>query len=177
MPTGEPSNLAFGRVRGAFWALLAGALIVALALPIVALWHEASSAVLARACLWPASPHLGQQVRVVVVVPDATDRAAAQGPWAHTVVAWDMETMAMNTHPLAVAGSPRNPGTFTIPLDVPMAGPWWARVSLHAPGRPQWQTVLHFTVLPLAGVAGTGTGQASTAATSPFCSSGRGSGT
>jgi len=153
--TDPETTLRFGRVRGGFWAVLVGALLVAISLPAVNLRHAAVSPIKARACIWPTSPRVGAPAQLVVVLADATDRAAVQGPWARVAVKWDMTTMSMGIRPLVVPGPPRlldDAGVFTIPLRVDMAGPWWVRVTLRTPGRPVWQSALQFTVLsPLPG--------------------------
>jgi hypothetical protein len=136
------------RVRKGIWGLLAGALLVALALPTATLWHAATSAMAAHAYVWPAVPRANEPAKLIVVLCQNADKSATDGPWAQTQAEWDMVTMAMGTHPVAVPGSPRNPGVFTIPLQLGMAGVWWAHVTLRAPGRPAWQTQLQFTVLP-----------------------------
>jgi hypothetical protein len=38
---------------------LAGALLLALALPVASLWRQAFAALEARACVWPPAPRLG----------------------------------------------------------------------------------------------------------------------
>jgi hypothetical protein len=137
----------FARVRGRFWGLLAGVLLLALTAPAVTLWRAGASPLRASACLAPAAPFAGQQAQLTVTVTAPGDRAATQGPWARASVLWDMARMPMGTRALAVPGSPRSPGTFRLVLNPSMAGPWWAQVALSTPGRPVWRTVLRFTVL------------------------------
>lgn len=85
----HPTLFRFERIRLGVWFLLIGSLLVALALPLLTLWHAASSPLDARVCLAPQTP---ETVRLVVSVPDATDRDAVTGPWAHLHVVWDMES-------------------------------------------------------------------------------------
>jgi hypothetical protein len=163
-----------GGVRGVFWALLAGALLLALALPVASLWRAASSALDVRACVWPAAPRLGAPARLVVVLPDAADRAAVHGPWARLVAEWDMAAMSMGARRATISGplaTAREPAAFAVPLHLDMAGAWAARIVLSTPGRPAWETTLRFTVLAPATAAAPGA-RASPAPTSPGCEAG-----
>ncbi len=54
------TRFSFGRVRRIYWLVLTATLLVALLLPVVALWHSASSTLQVRACLWPDVPRLGR---------------------------------------------------------------------------------------------------------------------
>jgi hypothetical protein len=139
----QPPPFRFERVRPGVWLLLIGSLLVALAMPLLTLWHAASSPLKAQVCLDPQTP---ETVRLVVSVPDATDRDAVAGPWAHLHVEWDMMTMPMPTRPIDLDGTAAQAGTFAVPLQVPMPGPWWADLTLQTPGRPDWHTRIHFTV-------------------------------
>jgi hypothetical protein len=171
LPRDMPPPRQSGQVRRVFWALLAVSLLLAVALPIGNLWREASSSLVARACVWPATPRLDAPAQVLVVLPNATDRAAVQGPWARVVAEWNMVTMRMGARRTAVAGPPattHDPGVFALPLRLDMAGLWLARVSLTTPGRPMWQTAVSFSVAPAATTAG------HTAASSPGAGCGPG---
>jgi hypothetical protein len=136
----------FGQVRWIVWVFLVSSLLVALSLPLLTLWHAASVPITAQVCLWPPTPQARETVRLVVSVPDATDRDAVAGPWAHLHIAWDMVTMPMDTHPLDLAGTEAHAGTFSVPLQVNMPGFWWVDLTLQTPGRPDWHTRVHFTV-------------------------------
>jgi hypothetical protein len=162
-----------GQVRRVYWVVLAGALLVALAVPGARLWRAASSALTAQACVWPSSPHAGGTAQLIVSVPEPTDRAAVQGPWAHVVAEWDMVTMTMGTQVLTVPGSSHSAGTFAVPLHLTMAGPWWARITLQTPGRPVWHAQVRFTVLPAAGSSPASIGLAAMTAGDPCVSSGK----
>jgi hypothetical protein len=141
------TRLSFGRVRRIYWYALTAALFASLLLPIVTIWHTANAALHVQACLWPAAPHRGQPAQLLVTPLTATDRTALQGPWAHAVIDWNMVDMQMSTHPVDVQGDADARSAFSIPLTLNMAGKWWIRITLHAPGRPSWQTQLHVTVL------------------------------
>ncbi len=119
---------------------------MALAMPLWTLWYAAHAPIAAQVCLWPPVPQVRQTVRLVVSVSDATDRAAVAGPWAHLHVAWDMVTMPMGTRPIDLAGTAAQAGTFSVPLPVDMAGPWWADLTLQTPARPTWHTRVQFIV-------------------------------
>jgi hypothetical protein len=136
----------FGQIRWIVWVFLVSSLLVALSLPLLTLWHAASVPITAQVCLWPPTPQARETLRLVVSVPDATDRDAVAGPWAHLHVAWDMVTMSMDTQPLDLAGTAAQAGTFSVPLQVNMPGSWWADLTLQTPGRPDWHTRVHFTV-------------------------------
>jgi hypothetical protein len=142
----HPTLPPIGQVRWIVWLFLLGSLLVALSLPLLTLWHAAASPLTAQVCLWPPTPQARETVRLVVTVPDATDRDAVAGPWAHLHVAWNMVTMPMATHPIDLVGTADQPGTFAVPLRVNMAGSWWADLTLQTPGRPDWHTRVHFTV-------------------------------
>jgi hypothetical protein len=135
-------------VRWRFWGLLTIALLIAFAAPAVALWRANAMPLLARACLWPQAPQIGQTTWLIVTVPNQSDQAATNGPWARAIVAWDMPAMAMGTRAVAVPGSSRRAGVFAAPLTLTMMGSWWAHVTLETPGRPVWQVDLRFTVHP-----------------------------
>ena len=145
-----------GRVRRGYWVLLAAALLLALAIPLILLCHATFAPLAARAYLTPAAPQAGQAARLTVVLGSATDRDATDGPWAQATFAWDMQTMAMGTRSLAVAGSARTPGVFSVPLVATMAGSWYAQIVLQTPGRPVWRGMVRFTVLPPGGAAAPG---------------------
>jgi hypothetical protein len=148
--TGRESTLRFEQVHGVYWALLAGALLLALAAPMATLWRTGASPLHARACLWPSAPHADAPTYLFVALSDAADRTAVQGPWAEVKVSWDMTTMRMGTPPVAVHGPLQQgdrAGLFAIPLRLTMVGPWWIHVTLRTPGRPVWQTALQAFVL------------------------------
>ncbi len=143
-----------GQVRRRIWLLLAAALFVAMALPLLALWRAASSPLQAEVCVWPPIPQAQEIIQVVVTLPRATDQEAVAGSWAHLQVEWDMTTMPMSTNPITLAGDQSHAGAFTIPLHMNMAGPWWVDLTLQAPGRPDWHSHFQMMVAP-PGVAGT----------------------
>lgn len=147
-PQQHPPLPRFGHVRLIVWVFLVSSLLVALSLPLLTLWHAARAPIRAQVCLWPPTPQVRETVRLVVSLPDATDRDAVAGPWAHLHIAWDMVTMPMDTHPLDLAGTAAQAGTFSVPLQVGMPGSWWADLTLQTPGRPDWHTRVHFTVAP-----------------------------
>lgn len=150
MAEAHPNATADGPVRGAFWALLAVALLLALALPLASLYRAASSALDAHACVWPPIPHLGAPAQLLVVLPEAADRAAMRDPWARLEAEWDMVAMRMGARRATVSGpslADHAAGSFAVPLHLDMAGAWTARISLSIPGRPAWETTLGFTVL------------------------------
>jgi hypothetical protein len=134
------------------WLFLIGSLLVALSLPLLTLWYAAHSPLTAQVCLWPPSPQAHETVRLVVSVPNATDRDAVAGPWAHLHVAWNMVTMPMDTRPLDLAGTAEQEGTFSVPLQMDMAGTWLVELTLQTPGRPAWQTQVEFTVASSGGI-------------------------
>lgn len=149
-PRGDAS-LRFGQVRTTFWLLLAGAVLLALAVPGLTLWRSASSPLGAAARLWPATPRAHTPTYVLVTVTDPADRTAVQGPWAQVVVLADMPAMAMGMLPRVVHGpsdSAHPVTTFAIPLRLDMVGPWRIHVALQTPGRPTWRSELQVTVLP-----------------------------
>ncbi len=143
----------FGQVRPRIWLLLIVTLMVALALPVFSLWRAAFSPIQAEVCLWPPTPQARETTQVVVSLPDANDRNAVEGSWAHLQVAWDMETMSMGVHPLTLSGDEGHAGIFSIPLQMDMAGPWWIDLTLQTPGRPDWHTHFQVTVAPPGGTA------------------------
>lgn len=142
----HPSAPRFGQVRWIVWALLAGSLLVALSMPLLTLWDAAHAPLTAHVCFWPPHPQAREPVQLIVSVPDATDRDAVAGPWAHLHVAWDMVTMPMATRPITLEGTAEQAGRFSVPLHVDMAGLWRADLTLQTPGRPAWQTQVQFTV-------------------------------
>lgn len=142
-----PTPLFFLHVRRRFWVLLAGALLLTLALPLVTLWRDASSPLRVQTCLWPQPSQSNGAVQLFVTLPDASDQAAVAGPWARVVVQWDMVTMAMGTRHNETPGSTIQSGSFAVPLKLDMAGPWWIDVRLQTPGRPEWHTRLLFNFL------------------------------
>jgi len=145
----------FGHVRRIVWSFLMVSLLVALALPLLTLWHASVSPLTALVCLWPPTPQVSETVRLVVSVPNAADRDAVAGPWAHLHVAWDMVAMPMNTRPLELAGTAGQAGTFAVLLQVDMPGSWWVDLTLQTPGRPDWHSRVHFTVASLEGASQT----------------------
>lgn len=166
-----PTPPFMGHVRRRFWVLLVGALVLTLALPLVTLWRDAASPLRAQACLWPQSSQSRGAVQLFVTLPDATDRADVDGPWARVMVQWDMITMPMGTRHHEEPGSTAQAGSFAVPLVLDMAGPWWIDVRLQTPGRPEWHTRLLFNflssgTLPQSSVA------ASQATPAPLCPQG-----
>ena len=145
----------FGQVRPAIWLLLIGTLGVALALPVFSLWNAASSPLTAEVCLRPPPSQARETAQMVVSLPDAADRDAVAGSWAHLRVAWGMETMPMGIRPLTLSGDASHAGMFSIPLRVDMAGPWWVDLTLQTPGRPVWHAHFQLTVAPPGGAAPT----------------------
>jgi hypothetical protein len=145
-PQDHPPLSRFGQVRWIVWVFLVSSLLVALSLPGLSLWHAARTPITAQVCLWPPTPQVRETVRLVVSLPNATDRDAVAGPWAHLHIAWDMVTMPMDMRPIDLAGTATQAGTFSVPLQVSMPGLWWADLTLQTPGRPAWHTRVHFTV-------------------------------
>lgn len=140
----------FGTTRKGFWLLLIVTLLIAFALPLLSLWHASSSALHARACIWPATPRANASAQLLVVLSDKADHAAVQGTWAQVSAEWDMTNMEMGPDQRTVHGPPHalgNIGAFEVPLRLDMAGPWSVHVTLRTPGRPAWQAVLQFSVL------------------------------
>jgi len=146
------------RVRGALWALLVGVVLLSLALPVQHVWQAASAALQLRTCVWPASPQVGQTVRLFVVPRTDDDRRAVSGPWTTFVVTRGMRDMAMeNIHPLVRDGHVSNRSALAVPLRLEMAGTWWLQLTVQARGRPTWQSLLPLTVLPAGVSAQSGT--------------------
>lgn len=154
----EPQNIPlprFWRVRPAIWLLLTGSVLLTVVAPAFVLWHASASPLAARAYLWPATPRAGDRAYVVVNLTDPRDRTAVNGPWAQVLVNWDMATMPMGTRAVVLHGPTdadrtvplgEQAGTYAIPLQLTMTGPWWAQISLRTPGRPAWSTTLRFLV-------------------------------
>ena len=143
-----------GQVRRRIWLLLAVALLVALALPLLTLWRAASSPLRAEVCVWPPVPQAREPLQVVVSLPNVADQDAVAGSWAHLQVAWDMTTMPMRTNPITLAGDQSHAGAFSIPLHMDMAGSWWVDLTLQTPGRPDWHSHFQVMIAP-PGVTGT----------------------
>jgi hypothetical protein len=145
-----PTEISFTRVRTGLWVLLGIALVIALALPLARLWHDATAPLQVRAYVMPATPRVGVVTQLVIDVADAQDRAAIAGSWAQLAVQWDMAGMHMTVPPVVVAGDQRVVGAgpvFVVALLPSMAGEWRATMTLRTPGRPTWQGVLEFGVL------------------------------
>src|SRR5579862_5334599 len=138
----------FGRVRGVFWVLLVLAIMLALAAPVSVYYQEATSALAARACLWPSIPRAGAPARLVIMLPPGRDSADTRGPWAQASAQWDMVAMEMGQRHAAVSGASAQNGAFVLPLTLNMAGVWRAQVSLQTPGRPLWRTAIQFATAP-----------------------------
>ncbi len=134
------------RVRRSIVGILLVAVLIAVAIPVTNLWHASSVALHAHLYLSPAAPRAGEPAQLVVVLPNPTDRAAVQGPWAKAVARWDMSTMQMGARQRAVPGAAATAEVFTIPLCLDMAGPWWAQIVIQTPGRPEWHASLQFDV-------------------------------
>lgn len=161
----------WGHVRRRFWVLLAGALLLTLALPLGTLWRAAASPLRAQACLWSQPSQSKGAMQLFVTLPDANDRADVDGPWARVVVQWDMVTMPMGTHHNETPGSAAQAGSFAVPLVLDMAGPWWIDVRLQTPGRPEWHTRLFFNFLS-PGTSSQSSIGASQATPAPLCHQG-----
>jgi len=146
IPYHADDALRFGGVRCSVWALLIAAVLLALAVPTMTIWHAAHAAIDANAFVWPAAPTVGHPAELCVVVSDPSDRAAVHGPWGQIVAAWDMPTMAMQEQRQAKPGDSTSGGRYAIPLTLQMAGPWRVRVALQTAGRPEWQTSLAVNV-------------------------------
>ncbi len=134
--------------RRAFWALLTGALILSLALPLVTLWRaSAASGLTARACMWPAEPRAGAPAQVLIVAPGSAGRALEQaGALAVQVVA-TMPAMTMQTDEASAAGTAKHlqgATVFTAPLTVSMPGSWVAHITVRATDGPVWSGALVF---------------------------------
>jgi hypothetical protein len=67
-----------GTIRAVFWLALAAVLIIALALPLSALWRASTAALTARACVWPVSPRAGAAAQALIVIPDHADDVALE---------------------------------------------------------------------------------------------------
>ena len=139
------------RVRVSVWLLCVFAVIFALAVPTIRLWHDANQPLQVRTYLVPAVARIGMVTHLVVEVDDPQDQAALAGSWAKLEVRWDMSGMPMDIQPATISGAklagkdgPAVAGT----LLPSMVGPWWAHVTVQTPGRPTWQGVLQFGVLP-----------------------------
>jgi hypothetical protein len=137
----------FGRVRPAIWALLVFAILVAMLAPAGVLWRGTVTGLRAHVCFAPSPPRAGEPTRLLIELTDPVDRAAIRGPWASASVEWDMVDMPMRYPPAVVSGTAHDSG-FGVPIKLTMAGRWWLRVELRTPGRPLWQAMVHFDVLP-----------------------------
>lgn len=147
-----PQAVYSGRVRRQVWVVLAVTMLLALLLPLLTLWHATTVPLRARACVWPAVPRAGTSAYVVVSMTDPSDRTAVAGPWAQVRVNWEMTTMVMDLRPTVTYGSSQGANddvSFAIPFQVAMSGPWRIEVTLRTPGRPDWQSVVQVTALPL----------------------------
>jgi hypothetical protein len=117
-----------------------------MALPAVNLLQAATSSLRVSACIWPPTPLGGVTTHVLVDVLNTADRTAIHGPWAQIEADWDMATMSMGTQHARLPGEVARGNVVSLPLTLTMAGPWWADVVIHTPGRPVWQARLSFTV-------------------------------
>jgi hypothetical protein len=153
MDTGLPG---ITRVRGVFWALLVGAVLLALAVPAQSAWRTSLSTLRLRTCIWPTSPQVGQMARLFVVPRSDDDRLAIAGPWTTFVVTRDMQAMPMDARPLVLNGRVTDQSALTVPLRLEMAGTWWIRLAVYARGRPTWQTDFPLTALPAGAVVPSG---------------------
>src|SRR5262245_58442476 len=153
---GERVWLDATRVRPVFWALLAGVLLFSLAVPVQHVWQAASSELHLRACVWPASPRVGETTRLFVVPRSDDDHRAIAGPWTTFVVTRGMERMAMDTQPVVRDGQVTDRPALALPIGLEMAGKWWIWLVVHPRGRPTWQTRVPLTVLPEAASSPTG---------------------
>jgi hypothetical protein len=138
----------FGRVRGAFWALLIVSLVMAMAYPTITLLHAASTSLAVHACISPPAPRAQSTAHVLIKVLNTTDRTALYNPSAQIAADWDMATMSMGRQHVALPGPSSGKGLVAVPLALSMAGLWWVHVSVNTPGRPSWQAQLAFSVLP-----------------------------
>ncbi len=136
-----------GRIRATFWATLAIALILTLALPLGAFWRDSTAALTARACVWPATPRAGAQAQALIVVPNHADDAALAGNWATAQITLTMPGMSMAAQNAEASGPPQRldgAAVFMLPVTLTMPGDWLATITLHTPGRPDWRDT--FTV-------------------------------
>jgi hypothetical protein len=138
----------FAGVRRTYWIVLALTLVIALFAPVATFWLTASVSLQVQACVFPATPWVGQSAWLLLAPTNPTDRTALAGPWARASAQWDMVAMRMGPLEQTITGSKTSDGTFAIPLDLTMAGDWQAHVALSTPGRPSWEQTLHFTVGP-----------------------------
>lgn len=134
------------RVRRSIWVISLVAVLVAVAIPATHLWHASSVALSAHIYLSPAAPRAGESAQLIVILPNPSDRAAVQDPWAKAVARWDMQHMTMGARQSVAPGVATREETFTIPLCFDMAGSWWAQIVIQIPGRPEWRSSLKFDV-------------------------------
>lgn len=140
-----------GRIRAIFWITLAIALVVTLAMPLSALWRASTIPLIARACVWPATPRANAQAQALIVVPDHADDAALAGNWATAQVTLTMLDMTMAAQRAEALGPPQRidaAAVFMIPVTLTMPGVWLASITLHTPGRPDWHTSIMFQARP-----------------------------
>ena len=152
-PGNESANVApwrLGMPRRAFWGLLIGALVVALALPLLTLWRASAEGLAARACIWPTLPRAGTAAQILVVMPASAAKSVQDG--APTMqVETTMPGMAMPAEWVSENAAPqelRGEATFTAPINVSMPGTWEARVTMRAMGRPVWHDTITFDAQP-----------------------------
>jgi YtkA-like len=135
-------------VRKTIWLIFAGALVLALALPVATVVHQRWLTLQAHAAVWPAQPQVGATAHLIVSLADTNDQAAVGGPWAKLVATWTMPTMEMGTHQVTLQGAQNGNGTFMVPLQLDMAGRWSVQVRLETPGRPTWYGIIIIIALP-----------------------------
>ncbi len=135
-------------VRKTIWLIFAGALVLALALPVATVVHQRWLTLQAHAAVWPAQPQVGGTAHLIVSLADTTDQAAVGGPWAELVATWTMPTMEMGAHEVTLQGAQSGNGTFVVPLQLDMAGRWSVQVRLETPGRPTWYGTVYIIALP-----------------------------
>jgi len=133
-------------------------MVVAMALPITTTLHQGTTTLQAQVSVWPAHPRADQRAHLIISLVQATDRAAAGGPWAQLVATWDMATMEMGIQRAAVQGREDDNGIFTVPLQLNMAGSWWIHATLQTPGRPAWHGAIEIMVAPDVTAAPSSTG-------------------
>ena len=136
------------RVRKPFWALLGGAILFALSLPLVnlltasqapaplhvAVYQEPSTAATGSACA-------NCSLRLLVQLTDAEGRLVDQA---------DLRSVAnmaeMDMGPLAFQPQHVGQGLYMVQLSFNMPGSWWVRLEARAPNHQQASQTLTFRV-------------------------------
>ena len=161
--------------RRAFWALLLGALVLSLALPVCTLWRASASGLAARSCMWPEDPRAGTPAQALVVVPSQAAKAIQSRGSPSLQVVLTMPDMAMRSDTVTVTGPAQHlqgAAVFAASVLIPMPGSWLAQVTLRAGGVSVWRGSFVFQAhasgwhsLPLSTQSG-GSGQLCAAAPS-----------